>query len=147
MGLRGRATVVLRPLPMFDRANVLLLDGGTYRTVVKYVVDPPGYTCSPAATVAAERMASLVIRVRSPLCVRREALGGVNFEGGNAATHVRCVLAMPEEADEQTPADQWRHVRVALPLAGGVGGRERSFLVRPEDLRAAADGDAHVRVV
>ena len=136
VGLRGRASIPLRPLPMFDRPNVLLLDGSVYRVVAKYDIPTATYKCHPQAKIAAERMASLVCRVRSELSVAASAVG----IRGNGL--VRCTLAVPEEEDEGVV--DWRVVRVSLPV--GVGGddgetgptgRTRTFLVPPESIAAA----------
>jgi hypothetical protein len=126
----------LRPLPMFDRPNVLLLDGSVYRVVAKYDIPTATYKCYPQADIAAERMASLVCRVRSELSVAANAVG---IRGGGL---VRCTLAVPEEEDEGVV--DWRVVRVSLPV--GVGGddgetastgRTRTFLVPPGSIAAA----------
>ena len=142
VGLRGRASIPLRPLPMFDRPNVLLLDGSVYRVVAKYDIPTATYKCYPQADIAAERMASLVCRVRSELSVAANAVG---IRGGRGGGLVRCTLAVPEEEDEGVV--DWRVVRVSLPVGVvGVGGddgetastgRTRTFLVPPESIAAA----------
>ena len=144
-GLRGRATVPLRPLPTFNRPNVLLLDGGVYRLVAGYDAPTAAYACAPDARISAERMAGVVCEVRTTLAVRRDALGddvalltrwGRPLSEGDALW-VRCALSSPNEDDEDRRGRWGEGVRITIPL--GAQRHERRGAAAADADGAAAD--------
>jgi hypothetical protein len=174
-GLRGRATVSLRPLPTFDRPNVLLLDAGVYRLVVGYDAPTAAYECAPDARISAERMAGVVCPVRLALAVRRDALEGDGVKlltrwgrllPEGVAPWVRCALSSPTEDDEDRSGRWGEGVRITVPLgaqrhegvagdddaadeaedAANVHGKTFDILVPLDAIRAVTGEDIHVYV-